>query len=61
MINLKKELEIYRGKSKAFSKQGGENISLLAKVDNEGKLGFAPASLSFHQLEEMGYYSLSSR
>ena len=32
----------------------------MAKVDNEGKLGFAPAGLSFLQLEEMGYYSLSS-
>ena len=58
---LKKELETYRGKEvRLLVNRGDENISLLAKVDNEGKLGFAPASLSFHQLEEMGYYSLSS-
>lgn len=58
---LKKELQTYRGKEvRLLVNRGGENISLLAKVDNEGKLGFAPAGLSFHQLEEMGYYSLSS-
>jgi regulator of sigma E protease len=40
--------------------RGGVNISLSAKVNQDGELGFACAIPSIEQLEELGYYSLAS-
>ncbi|MEC7863742.1 MAG: site-2 protease family protein, partial [Bacteroidota bacterium] len=40
--------------------RGGINLSLIAKVDENGELGFAPAIPSFDQLEMLGYYSFAS-
>ena len=58
---LKKNLETYKGgEISLLVNRDGKNISLLAKVDNSGKLGFVSSNFSLQQLEELGYYSLSS-
>jgi regulator of sigma E protease len=55
------ELANHKGESIALLvNRGGENISLTAKVNQDGKIGFVPAILSLEQLEELGFYSLAS-
>ena len=40
--------------------RNGVSLSLVAKVNTNGELGFVPASLSLEQLEGLGFYSLTS-
>jgi regulator of sigma E protease len=58
---FKEELKKYKGgEITLVINRGGERVSLFAKVGSDGKLGFAPSFLSLAQLDELGYYSLSS-
>jgi regulator of sigma E protease len=58
---VKNELEKFKGLDvRLIVSRDGKDISLDANVNKDGKLGFLYANLSLLNLEELGYYSLSS-
>ena len=59
---LKQELDNYKNKDIVLLvSRDGVKISLEARVNKDGQLGFLPANFSLEQLEKLGYYSLASR
>ncbi|MAW21428.1 MAG: RIP metalloprotease RseP [Flavobacteriales bacterium] len=58
---FKTELEKYKGENITLLVERGEEEVLLSTiVDSGGKIGFSRANFSLKQLEDMGFYSLSS-
>ncbi len=58
---LKIELEKHKNQTvELVVDREGEDVLLQANVNDDGKIGFVPANLSFVQLEDLGYYSLAS-
>tara|TARA_X000000368_G_scaffold184436_1_gene145645 strand:- start:11441 stop:12778 length:1338 start_codon:yes stop_codon:yes gene_type:complete len=58
---IKTELASHKGgEVLLLVERDGENVLLTSKVDQNGELGFLNAIPSLEQLEELGYYSLTS-
>ena len=58
---FKAQLSQYKGQEIVLTyEREGEEMSTNINVDENGKLGFAPANLSLKQLEELNIYTISS-